>query len=286
MASVSIPVDEIERLLPPLNLKLWTDKGKNLVCKNDECINFYLRSNRDCYVSILDIVEEDKIKKFVPNYSISGDKVYKFIDFNLPYGKNTIKALVDKKPLDIDIDKILASNLSATSLQSRLKKDEKEGSTNYREAYTTITKLGVEKETSFAPNLILDLWTERGENPTYKEDEPINFYLKTNKDCYVYFLGFTSKGNILKLTTNQSNLDCWINGNKVYKFQFDFTPPIGVNTVKVLASGKPLNIKFSVVNSAAKLTILAAKGNRKEPVPEYSDATATVTIIGNGDNKE
>jgi hypothetical protein len=294
MASVSIPVDEIERLLPPLNLKLWTDKGKNLICKNDECINFYLRSNRDCYVSILDIIEEDKIKKFVPNYSISGDKVYKFIDFNLPYGKNTIKALVDKKPLDIDIDKILASNLSATSLQSGLKKDEKEGSTSYREAYTTITKLGIEKETSFAPNLKLDLWTERGENPTYKEDEPINFYVKTNKDCYVYFLGFTSKGNILKLTTNHSNPGHWISGDKVYKFQFDFNPPVGVNTIKVFASERPLDIKLCFSNSTPKLTIVTAKGKKEEQRPYgkestpvyYSDATTTVTIIGNGNNGE
>ncbi|HID94233.1 MAG TPA: DUF4384 domain-containing protein, partial [bacterium (Candidatus Stahlbacteria)] len=307
MASVSIPVDEIERLLPPLKLKLWTDRGKNLICKEDERINFYLRSNRDCYVSIFDLIHGDKIKKFVLNYWISGDKVYKFIDFNLLYGVNTIKVLGNKEPLDIDINKVLASKLSATSLLSRLGKTEKEGSHKYQEAHTTITKLGVEKEkTSFTPDLKLDLWTERGKNPTYREDEPINFYLKASKGCYVYFFGFTSNGNVLKLAANQSNLGYWIDGNKVYKFQFDFTPPIGVNIIRVFASENPLDIKLCISNSAAKITISmrtasagTVKGKKckqhliraawpygKESTPVYSDATTTVTVIGNDNSKK
>ncbi len=111
----------------------------------------------------------------------------------------------------------------------------------------------------------IKIWTDRGKGAEYKKGENVRFFLKSNRDCYVYIWVRDSKGVVNLLFPNPSDTQNYIKANITHTipspsmglFAFPIQAPFGTDIITVKASTSPLaDIKmgesFSSINMLVK----------------------------------
>ncbi|MBI5745991.1 MAG: DUF4384 domain-containing protein [Nitrospirae bacterium] len=101
----------IEREGQSFNLKVWTDKGEYQI---GDTMTFYFRSDRDCYVTLIDIGTSGRVTILFPNafhkdnliragttYTIPDDSYGFKVNVDGPVGLERIKAIATTKPLSL-----------------------------------------------------------------------------------------------------------------------------------------------------------------------------------------
>ena len=90
------------------------------------------------------------------------------------------------------------------------------------------------------------LWTNK---TTYRIGDPIFFYFRSEKDCYVSLVNISSSGNITQIFPNKFHSDNYIRAGIEYRipgehygFEFQVEPPAGTERIYAIASNHPLNI--------------------------------------------
>lgn len=91
------------------------------------------------------------------------------------------------------------------------------------------------------------VWTDKGKNAVYAEDEIIKFHFQANKDGYIYLYHKDAAGQVSLLFPNGYNKNNRVEANRVYtipdqtmNFDIKVAPPFGLEQVKVVASLQPI----------------------------------------------
>ena len=100
----------------------------------------------------------------------------------------------------------------------------------------------VEKGQDFS----VKLWTDKA---TYRVGDPIYFYFRSERDCYVSLVNISSSGDITQIFPNRYHANNHVRAGVKYRipednYGFDFyvTPPAGTERIYAVASSNPLNI--------------------------------------------
>lgn len=92
----------------------------------------------------------------------------------------------------------------------------------------------------------VQLWTDR---TTYRVGEPIHFYFRAERDCYLNLVDINSEGEISLLFPNRFDSNNRVQGGKTYcipgdnyGFALEAMPPTGSDRIYAIASTRPLDI--------------------------------------------
>ncbi len=92
----------------------------------------------------------------------------------------------------------------------------------------------------------MQLWTDR---TTYRVGEPIHFYFRAERDCYLNLVDINSEGEISLLFPNRFDSNNSVQGGKTYRipgdnygFGLEAMPPTGTDRIYAIASTRPLDI--------------------------------------------
>lgn len=101
----------LEREGQSFNIKVWTDKGEYQI---GDTMTFYFRSDKDCYITLIDIGTSGRVTILFPNafykdnliragttYTVPDDSYGFKIDVDGPVGLERIKAIATTKPLSL-----------------------------------------------------------------------------------------------------------------------------------------------------------------------------------------
>jgi len=95
--------------------------------------------------------------------------------------------------------------------------------------------------------LSIQVWTEKS---TYRVGDKLVVHFKSNKDCYLYLYHQSVGGDIQLIFPNRFHPDNAITANRHYRipdqssgFDFNVTPPFGLERIKALATISPDQIK-------------------------------------------
>lgn len=101
---------------PEIEVKIWTDRGRNAIFKEGEEIKFNVLASKDCYIYVVDFQSSGEVVMLVPNIydkrnRIEGGRVYKIPDdigtgykfvITPPFGTDVIKVFVSEREMDIE----------------------------------------------------------------------------------------------------------------------------------------------------------------------------------------
>jgi len=92
----------------------------------------------------------------------------------------------------------------------------------------------------------VQLWTDRA---TYRVGEPIHFYFRAERDCYLNLVDINSEGEISLLFPNRFDSNNSVQGGKTYRipednygFALEAMPPTGTDRIYAIASTHPLDV--------------------------------------------
>jgi len=147
--------------------------------------------------------------------------------------------------IDADRDKIVAS----AEARIKLEKVNIEYKTNNLAQAEQTNKIIDEKPEPATGGLSIDVWTNKGNvNPVFVENDTLQLFIHTNKECYLRFIYFLADGSAVMLLDNYS-----VSKEKAGKpFQlpneFVCSEPFGVETLWVIGS----NDKFQNLKTERK----------------------------------
>lgn len=102
------------------------------------------------------------------------------------------------------------------------------------------------QEISGKEDFDVQLWTDR---TNYRLGEPINFFFKAERDCYVNLVDINSQGEMTLIFPNQYDSNNLVRGGKVYQipgdhygFKLEAQPPVGTDRIYAIVSTRPLGI--------------------------------------------
>ncbi len=111
----------------------------------------------------------------------------------------------------------------------------------------------------------IQIWTDK---TNYRVREPINFYFKAERDCYISLVDINSKGEITQLFPNQFDRNNRIQGGRTYHipgdtygFQLKAQPPVGTDRIYAIASTQPINIFSNDFNNQSFISV--TRGNTR-----------------------
>jgi hypothetical protein len=91
--------------------------------------------------------------------------------------------------------------------------------------------------------LVIKLWTERGDSGVYFEGEQLFVLLQANRDCFVRLVYTQVDGSEVQIFPNALTGNYWIRGGLVWPipgvhddFEFIVTPPFGAESITAYAS--------------------------------------------------
>jgi TolB-like protein len=117
------------------------------------------------------------------------------------------------------------------------------------------------------------LWLDKGESPTYRNEETMKIYFKTDRDCYVTICNINTEGKVNLLYPNNFTRDNFVKAEQTYSipsedapydFQVEGRP--GVEYIYALATDKP----FGVASNFEELV-------KKEAFPELKSSPNSFT---------
>ncbi|MFH0802738.1 MAG: FlgO family outer membrane protein [bacterium] len=114
----------------------------------------------------------------------------------------------------------------------------------------------------------ISLWLDKGENPTYKNEDTMKIFFKADKDCYVTICNINTEGKVNLLFPNNFTRDNFVKAEQVYSipdedapYDFQVEGKGGVEYIYALATDKP----FGVATNFEELV-------KKEAFPELKSS--------------
>lgn len=102
------------------------------------------------------------------------------------------------------------------------------------------------QEISNKKDFDVQLWTNKID---YRLGEPIYFYFKAERECYVNLVDINSKGEMTLLFPNQFNINNRVRGGRTYQipgddygFTLEAQPPTGIDRIYAIVSTRPIGI--------------------------------------------
>ena len=102
-----------------------------------------------------------------------------------------------------------------------------------QQAFGTIQNPGAEFKIS--------VWVDHQDN-TYIINEPVKFYFKSTRDCYIHLLDIGTSGRVTLIYPNQYDQNNFIKGGQTYQlprpnsFQFTASGPEGTEMIKAIGT--------------------------------------------------
>lgn len=260
-------VQSIQNPAKPFKVELFTAEGK-AAYNVGEKIHFVFKTDRDCYLTLIDIGTSGKVTQLFPNKWHESNKVEKGKEYRIPPADSNFVFKVEG-PNGMEFVKAIAT----LSPMKSLEKAELKGSGNFFEIVQPqvvlkdiTTELGTqnakswtEAEISFtisgtqpaAPSaatekpFAIQLKTDKTQ---YKQGEQISFTVEANRECYLTLIDIGTSGKVKIIFPNQYRQDNVIPSNKPYKipmegvdatFAYKVEGPPGKNTIKAIATLNP-----------------------------------------------
>uniref|UniRef100_A0A7C4AR99 DUF4384 domain-containing protein n=1 Tax=Desulfomonile tiedjei TaxID=2358 RepID=A0A7C4AR99_9BACT len=257
----------IQSATKPFKIELSTAEGKTTYAAGEK-INFVFKTDRDCYLTLIDIGTSGKVTQLFPNKWHESNKVEKGKEYRVPpadsgflfkvegqNGTEFVKAIATLAPMtSVQKAEMKGSGNFAEIVQPEaVLKDIKteldaQDPKSWTEAHVSFTITGGQPSpaasTADKP-FTLQLKTDKTE---YKQGEPIVFTVESNKECYLTLIDIGTSGKVKIIFPNQYRQDNVIPANKPYRipmegvdvaFSYKVEGPPGKNTVKAIGTLNP-----------------------------------------------
>lgn len=106
---------------------------------------------------------------------------------------------------------------------------------------------------SGSSGLRIQLWTDRGQSPVYRDGQDLVLDFSTNRDCYIKMYHIDVYGKVSLILPNQYSQGNFFQAGRVYRippegatYRFQLGAPYGVESIKVIASTR----QFSTLEPA------------------------------------
>ncbi len=259
---------------PDFRVQLRTLEGKRRFRVGDE-IEFQFRTNKDAYVTLLDVGTSGKVNVIFPNKwhkdnAVRANKWYRVpprqADYTFsvkgPKGVNHVKAIATLDKFDFwpaefltrgeePFDELKDPEKAIKDIGIRLKKRDKGGWTEAEGEFIVVSRRGsgawADDEDRAGhgrrhrDKFVSKLWTEKR---TYKIGEPVTFYFYSDEDCYVNLVSFGTSGKVRVIFPNRHQRDNFVRGGaevqipsrKEGDYQFTLDGPPGTEVVKAVVT--------------------------------------------------
>jgi len=128
----------------------------------------------------------------------------------------------------------------------------------------------------------LRAWTNHGKQPTFKIGEPIILHFLSNQDAYVVINYYSNNGEVFQLTPELLLEENKVSSKKLYSLgnkgsELIAGLPVGIDTIHIVASNKPIIINNQFEQSKAYFEELK-KYISENPKQLYSEKLIKLTI--------
>jgi hypothetical protein len=133
----------------------------------------------------------------------------------------------------------------------------------------------------------------------FRKGEKIVYNIKCNKNCYLYVINADSQGNVNLMFPNRFNQNNLVAGQtqielpthemRIKDFEFQVFPPLGEETVKVIASDRKLDLQSFDLNNFEAIfqTVQGSPLSIESRSRNFADElTETITELGRGTDFE
>jgi len=118
---------------------------------------------------------------------------------------------------------------------------------NARDAFYSLKSEFFKKVQGIDKDFNIRLWASRKECRT---GEPIKFYFRTERDCYLNLVDVNSRGELTLLFPNRFHRHNFIRAGRTYQipderydgFEYEIQPPVGTDRIYAIASSSPLDL--------------------------------------------
>ncbi|SLM27486.1 exported hypothetical protein [Desulfamplus magnetovallimortis] len=266
---------------PDFGITVWVDHESNTY-NIGESITFYFKSNRDCYVHLLDIGTSGKVTLIYPNqfatdnfikggqtYKLPAPETFQFVASG-PEGTEMVKAIATLKRTDL-------ANLPGARNAGAFKAFDKDGTVVAKDIQVTLNQTPPKQwaeygkvikivrknsgpvpvsETAPAPQpqqsytaFGTTLWTSKH---TYRAGASVRFFFTTNRDAYVTLVSIGTSGEVRILFPNRFSQNNYCTAGTTYTIpgenapeKYVVTGPSGTETVKIIAAQNQFSLSAS-----------------------------------------
>ncbi|MGB9616304.1 MAG: DUF4384 domain-containing protein [Desulfomonilaceae bacterium] len=257
----------IQSATRPFKIELSTAEGKTTYAAGEK-INFVFKTDRDCYLTLIDIGTSGKVTKLFPNKWHESNKVEKGKEYRVPpadsgfvfkvegpNGSEFVKAIATLAPMaSIQKAELKGSGNFAEIVQPEaVLKDiktelEAQDPKSWTEAHVSFTITGAQPSPAASTTdkpFAIQLKTDK---TVYKQGEPIVFTVASNRECYLTLIDIGTSGKVKIIFPNQYRQDNVIPANKPYRipmegvdtsFSYKVEGPPGMDTIKAIGTLNP-----------------------------------------------
>lgn len=253
----------------PFKIELWTEEGKSAYAVGEK-VNFLFKSEKDCYITLIDIGTSGKVTKLFPNKwhesnKVESGKTYRIppVDSGFvfkvegPDGMEFVKAIATLDPIkSIDRAEIKSKgNLEQFEKPRAVLKDistelAQQDARRWSDADISFTIAGSVPQSAAVSEkpFKIKLSTDK---TVYQSGDEIVFNFESDKDCDLVLIDIGSSGIVKIIFPNQYRTDNSIKANRVYRippegvdknFTYRVTSPRGMNTIKAIGTIKPCGL--------------------------------------------
>ncbi len=242
-------------------------------------VAFEVTSNKDAYITIIDVGTSGKAHVIFPNKwnknnKIRKGKVYRIpgtdaeYSFKLrgPAGTNYVKAIATLKPVEFLPREVLADaeegfaeikspDKVAKDISVELGKQDKKGWAETETRFTLVSKRGEAKEEGELEPVAekqqgkfkVKLWTDK---KSYQVSDPVTFYFFSEDDCYLNLVNYGTSGKVRVIFPNRLQKDNFVKGGAVVtipvkkedEFLFKLNGPEGVERVEAVVTAHKVQL--------------------------------------------
>ncbi len=259
-----------------IRLKPVSKAGKFYV---GDPVSFEVTSNKDAYVTIIDVGTSGKAHVIFPNrwnknnkirkgkvYRIPGPDAEYSLKLRGPAGANYVKAIATLKPVQFLPKEVLAdaeegfaeiksADKVAKDISVELAKQEKKGWAEAETRFTLISKRGEDREEGELEPIAerqqgkfkVKLWTDK---KAYQIGDPVTFYFFSEDDCYLNLVNYGTSGKVRVIFPNRLQKDNFVKGGAVVtipvkkedEFLFKLKGPEGVERVEAVVTSHKVQL--------------------------------------------
>lgn len=265
---------------PDFKIKIKPVKKSGKVAIGEE-VAFQFTSNRDGYVTLVDLGTSGKVHVIFPNKwqrsnKVIKDRVYKIpaedseyvFRVKGPKGVNYIKAIGTLKPYDcFPKDALLEGEGPFAEVKDpakaikdvgvELRKQDKKGWTEAETNFTIVSRKAedsgedtedvAETPRESSKDIAVKLWTER---KTYQIGEPVTFFFYAERDGYLNLVDFGTSDKVRVIFPNRFQRDNFVKGGEVVaiptakedEFKYRIKGPEGVEVVRAVFTTHKLQL--------------------------------------------
>jgi len=250
----------------PFKIEIWTEENKTTY-KTGDTVTFLFKTDRDCFVTLIDIGTSGAVTRIFPNEWHQSNQVKAGETYRIPVPDASFVFRV-KPPAGIEFIKAIAT-LEPLKAVATAQQEAKGSFVEFKAPGALLKDVGVElngkdKKTWADADLSfqiaeeaatasvpqekpfqIKLWTEK---TVYKIGEPIVFSFQSDKECYLTLIDIGTSGKVTIIFPNQYSQSNKIEAGKVYRippdgsdaaFAYKVATPPGVETIKAIGTLDP-----------------------------------------------